>query len=256
MRSTRQIGLLLAVLVVQIVAAATVARAETDVMFFLGQKHINNDIIDAYLPSQLQGLFPLLRNDLGDAEQMNAFGIGVSYARPSWPVALAVDVLAASGDARGAVDYTYQIGNEAYAYVSGSGLGSLDVDTFEVDLGVRKFWEVAKSASLYLGAGPSWVQADFQHRVNASLALLDSSMMQIGQLSGDVVLVDDDDNGFGYWANAGVLWRLKRVSVAFDIRWSDAEVEMTNDVFAITNKFNAGGIHFGAMVGYQFGRRR
>jgi len=56
--------------------------------------------------------------------------------------------------------------------------------------------------------------------------------------------------------NTGVLWRMKRVSVGFDLRWSDADVTVTNEApLGVDNDFNGGGFHFGAMVGYQFGRR-
>ncbi len=104
----------------------------------------------------------------------------------------------------------------------------VDVNTIELDLGVRKFWQVWKKRLRPFAAG--------------GLSIIKIQ----GEKPVVVVGTDTDDFGVGGWVDGGILWQFhKRLSVGLEARWSSASAELFG------NKVNAGGTHAGLILGWR-----
>ncbi len=165
-------------------------------------------------------------DDLG-VDSQPEFGVSVTLDF-QWPVALAIDLLSSRDDTTEALSPTVTRKTE--------------VDTLELDLGVRKFWEIKKWRP-YVGGGLSVIR-------------LDTKQTTLTDILGNIVpdtLIDDDDTGFGYWLAGGTLWTLpKGFNVGDEVRYSDAEGDLTSEGFTSKQGFDAGGFHIGVMLGYHW----
>jgi len=133
---------------------------------------------------------------------------GLFDFRPvDWPINLAVDVL-------------YSWRTEA----------SVRAGVFELNLGVRKYFDDDPKLQPYIGGGGAYITAD-----------LDVSHTNLG---GQI----DDANGFGIWVNAGISYLLtERITIGGDIRYSWAEMA----IFGLTD-VNGGGLHAALTIGLRF----
>ncbi len=96
--------------------------------------------------------------------------------------------------------------------------------TTELNVGVRKMFGERK-VQPYVGGGLAFIDAEIS--------------------AGGGGLSDSD---IGLWANAGLLFRIgKRFNLGIDVRYSDAEVTIAG--FDI----DAGGTHYGALIGFRWG---
>jgi len=158
--------------------------------------------------------------DSGDwdpVDEQAEIGAVMSFGQDAWPIHIAVDVLF-SGD-----DGTLQ----------DPLLGSIDVtgSTFEVGAGVRKIWG-KKGMHPYVGGGIAIIGAK---------AELDSPFGN----------ADADDSAVGPWIDGGIFWRLgTRFNIGFDVRWSEAEVDLDFGGGLVTNDIDAGGLHAGLLLGF------
>lgn len=149
-----------------------------------------------------------LENDWKPVEDQMEVGVVADFRDPAWPISIATDLFYSWDD-------------------SGSGTGSIDGMTVELDVGVRKLFGMSGYGypmHPYVGGGLALVMADV-----------------------DAPGGSDDDTGAGYWVGGGILWTMaNRMNLGLDVRYSDAEVTLHNvDV-------NAGGTHYGILIGYQW----
>jgi hypothetical protein len=104
--------------------------------------------------------------------------------------------------------------------------------TFEFDAGVR--WLIYKKGKVfpYVGAGVGVIGA---------------------ALEGDFGFgnVDAGDASLGFWADAGVFFRLgKAFNIGIDLRYSDASVDLDFGSGFVAQDVNAGGFSYGLLVGF------
>lgn len=168
-----------------------------NVNFFLGQKSLDED-------------------DWAPLEDQAEFGVLVDFKKQNWPVSIAIDVLGSTRT--GTVVDT---------------VPTVDIEgtTSELDVGVRKIWEVSGSSMRpYIGGGLAFVNAELQAKNNST-----------------GFTVTEDDNGTGVWLNGGVYWTLgQHFNLGLDVRYSKAETKLYDfDV-------EAGGTHFGLLLGYHW----
>jgi len=152
------------------------------------------------------------------AYQHSEAGVLVDFAQRGWPVNMAVDVLGSSGD------------DTSWAYIPGYGttLYKEEVQTRELNLGVRKIWDVAPIMHPYFGGGLAYVTLDAK-----------------GSASG-LGTIKDDGDGIGIWLDGGIYWTIEAFNIGFDIRYSQATVSLD------AGDFEGGGGHAGMLVGYHW----
>jgi opacity protein-like surface antigen len=177
------------------------------------------------------------QKSLGEA-QLEGFGVdgqsqmGIAISVDfDLPVMLAVDLLVSSDD------HTIVVPAEnRLEYWS-------DVQTTELDLGVRKVW--GSKLKPYVGGGLALVELDFFQIESGDLGLPDTDYL--------TRTINDSDSGLGFWLNAGLFYRLgKYLNVGIDIRYSDADVEillLESDEFL---ELDSGGSHYGVLFGYHW----
>jgi hypothetical protein len=154
--------------------------------------------------------------DSGDwqpLEDQFAFGAISSFGASDWPVQIAGDVLV-SGDEQ-----------------TESGIEFTAV-TFEFDAGIR--WLIYKKGKVfpYIGAGLGLMGAAAQ---------------------GDYGFGETDasDATFGFWADAGVFFRLgDHFNIGVDLRYSDASVDLVFDSGVVARDVNVGGFSYGLLLGF------
>ncbi len=157
--------------------------------------------------------------------------VGVSVTLDfQWPVALAIDLLSSHDDRTRTDSAAFPVTTRT------------KVDTLELDLGVRKFWEIKKWRP-YVGGGLSLIQLDTKQTTSTDI---------LGNIVLDT-LIDDDDSGVGFWLSGGTLWTLPEgFNVGAEVRYSDAEGELTPEGFTSKESFDAGGSHLAVMLGYHW----
>jgi len=237
-------GLWLGLVLVAALSVSTVGLAEVkgEANLFIGQKGLD---------------FPV-GGGLEDVEDQTEFGVALTFGDAEWPVLLALDLLASSesdsyvtGTSSGASgDYEYE----------GSDSLSLDIRTTEFNLGIRWFMRPEKKLVGYVGGG---VAVIFLNATAANTFAGTTTQISTGMefpFSIPTYLLDSSDSAIGYWANAGLMWRLtEKLSVGFDARYSDAEVTLNltqdaADLFGQTGQvdLDSGGVHAGLTVGYRW----
>jgi hypothetical protein len=202
---------------------STPALAGSEVNFFGGEKSL-----DLELGPSDAVLSPL--------EDQTEFGVLFTWAGADWPVSLAVDILLSDEDVGESYSYYYA----GYNYNLSA---TVKAEVREINLGVRKYWGGGKFQG-YVGGGPAIINVD------VSIA---------GSVTGGPVPLNlaesDDDAGFVYWLNGGVVWRIgRRFNAGVDVRLSNADVEIFPDP-SEDNEFDGGGTHIGAFFGFRWGER-
>lgn len=163
-------------------AAAHAGEFAGHVNFFLGTKY--------------------LEDDWAPLDQHGAFGAEMSWGSTDWPVFIASDVFV-SADVE-----------------EGTFLDTVAVTT-ELDLGVRKIWELGRTYP-FVGGGMG---------------------IMTGYLDNDIT--DDRDAAAGPWINGGVFWRLgPRFNIGLSARWSSGDVRLFGQ------ELDAGGFQFGLLLGF------
>ena len=161
-------------------------------------------------------------DDTDPLEDLTQFGVELSIAPEKYPVMVAVDLLFASGD-------------ESLTESGGGFSANLDIelDLTEVAVGVRKIWGEA-STRPFIGGGIGFVKAE---------VTFDGTIMTpFGNVSGSE---DEDDDALGFWAQAGLFWRLgSRFEIGGQIRYNTAEVEVESE------DIDVGGLEYGIILGW------
>ena len=157
----------------------------------------------------LLGVKALESNEWAPVEDHAAFGVLVDFRKHEWPVSIAIDFLG-----------SYSEQTEFGIKYEGS--------TSEIDVGVRKIWEVSGTPMHpYIGGGIAFINGEFK-----GTALTSRS---------------ENDNGTGVWLNGGIYWTLgQSFNLGFDVRYSSADVTL----FGI--EADAGGSYAGLLLGYHW----
>jgi hypothetical protein len=113
------------------------------------------------------------------------------------------------------------MGSYDWEVLGGSG------STSEYNFGVRKIWDDLSAVRPFVGGGLSFMQA----KVTTS-SFLNTSRT-------------DSGSGTGFWFGSGLYYVLgAHFHLGFELKYSDAEVTIGD------TKKNAGGIHYGLLIGY------
>jgi opacity protein-like surface antigen len=148
-----------------------------------------------------------------------------------WPVMLAVDLLSSSKDHNSVL--TVQDRLELWT----------DVETTELDVGVRKFW--GDKLKPYIGGGLAYVKLDALQIESGDFGVPGSEYQD--------TIIDDSDSAIGFWLNAGLLYRLgKNLNIGIDVRHSDADADLRSFNTDGTLKLDSGGTHYGVLFGYHW----
>lgn len=195
---------------------ASRSEAKGDINFMLGFKQID-DFAD--LQESFSG-----EDDLGSQPDL---GVEMTFRGADWPIGVAVDIL---GSAR-----QEEVSEYAYPYFIDL---EVDASTAEVDVGVRKIWELpGKAVRPYVGGGLALARGEVELTGDAFIPL-------IGLIT---VSESDDGTGVGYWLGGGVYWRLgERFNIGLNARYSSAEVELED----ADEDVDVGGIHAGLLLGW------
>jgi len=156
--------------------------------------------------SLITGSKALDDKDWGEHDRQSAGGIISDFKRSNWPVSIAVDVISSIDDSKKN--------------------GLVESWTSEVDIGVRKIWELDSVAiKPYVGAGIAFVNAE-QRRTNDR---------------------KQDDSTTGVWVGAGAYWDVSdHFNVGLDVRYTDAEVKLFD------KDYQAGGVTAGLTLGFHY----
>jgi len=179
----------------------TVAGATGNVNVFIGSKTLDKD-------------------DWAPVEDQGEFGVQFDISDQDWPVSIAVNFLTSTDDS----------GDDPLGLFS-----DYSADTQELQIGVKKIWDVGGRAHPFVGGGAALIR---------------------GSYSGPVIYapyftseVSDSDSGLGAWATAGVFWTFgsrKGFNIGVEATWSKADLEILGaDV-------DGGGLHLGLIMGFHW----
>lgn len=211
--TTMRIEKRLLLLIVLYCLAALPVLAAGDVRLLFGQKVSNEG-----------------RLDNAGVEDQALFGVmlNVDFNKP---VALAVDLLWASDD-----DTLTTNSADAMTYFT-------EVDTIELDLGVRSLFRRDKFFKPYVGGGLAFIRMDALQTVSGSLGVPGSEFTD--------TILDDNDSGVGIWVDAGMLFQWKGgLNLGVDVRYSSAAVELSAVGETEQDTLDAGGAYYALTVGY------
>ena len=207
-RHTRFVWSVLAV----VVFATLPATAGGDASILFGQKELSGGVFDT-----------------ADVDSPLQVGVAVTVD-VDWPVFLAFDLLRASDD-----ENTTFMASTPTVFMT-------DVETLELDVGVRKFW--GAKLQRYVGGGLAFIELDATQSKSESLGPGSSF---------NTLIVNDSDSSLGYWANVGLRYRLTdRFHVGFDVRYSDAEISLTPEADTDLADLEAGGTQYGVALGFSW----
>ena len=121
---------------------------------------------------------------LPNLKNQTLYGVQMSWAGPSWPVALATDLLYSSASGKS---------SSLNRTVTGT--------TFELGLGARKFFALGPPVSPYAGGGLTW---------GTGFVTCDGCSSKA-------------PNGTGLWAEGGAVYRLGRLNAGLGARYSNID---------------------------------
>ena len=215
---------LLLVLALLILLPTTASRSDAkgDINLVFGFKQIS-DFAD--LQESING-----EDDLGNHFEL---GAEMTFRGADWPIGIAVDIL---GSTREDDIYyvTYYLGYNAYDL-------TLETSTAEIDIGIRKIWELPKKAVRpYIGGGLSLARGE----VEVTGVVFDPVAL------GPEFSVSEsvDAMGAGFWIGGGVFWRVgQSFNIGLNARYSTAEVEFDE---LGEEDVDVGGLHGGLLLGW------
>jgi len=164
------------------------------------------------------GAKQLEEDDWEPLEEQDEYGIMLDFKQESWPISIAIDLLSSSDKQTG------------YYYIYGYGTisATLEGETSEFNLGIRKIWDGSPTIRPYIGGGIAMVSAEIKASTGGYTA-------------------SDDDKAMGFWFGGGLYLTLtEHFNLGLDFRQSKAEVTL----FGVDGK--AGGTHAGVFVGYHW----
>lgn len=150
------------------------------------------------------------------AEEQGEFGIEFDFRQRNWPISIAIDLMVASGE------------GDFFDPFNGT-IDTFKSRTSEFNIGVRKVWEGISPVRPFIGGGVSFMHAEAEEVVPG-----------VGSFT-------DTDDGTGLWLGGGVYFTLGyNFNLGLELKYSTADVTLENV------DTNAGGTHFGLLVGYHW----
>ena len=189
------------------------AALANDVNFLYGQYSLGEDFFDT-----------------AGVDSQSRLGVAVTLDF-DWPVSLALDLLSSSDDNTD----RFVLGPDSWlAYTT-------EVDTMELDVGVRKLWD--GRIQPYVGGGLAWITLDVKQT--------ERGVIDPGGEFSDTFL-NDDDSGIGFWLDAGLLYRVgQNFNIGLDVRYSDAgSMSLRGDAGSLD--LDSGGTCYGIVLGYHW----
>jgi hypothetical protein len=154
-------------------------------------------------------------DDWEPADKQGELGVLFDLRDNDWPLSVAVDLLGAAAEE---TDYAPLLGT----------IATMKSYTSEVDIGVRKIWEISPNIRPFIGGGLSFISAEIR--------VITTSTKQV-----------DDDYGTGFWLGGGVYWIIgEQFNIGVELRTSAARMHLLG-----TDK-RAGGGHLGMLLGYHW----
>ena len=117
-----------------------------------------------------------------------------------------------------------------------------DVDTLDVHVGARYFFQKQSSVRPYVGGGLGWTKLDVKQVESGSFGPGNEF---------ETSVVDDGDSDIGLWAGGGILYRLGRWQFGADLRYTDASVEVSTPG-GESLELDSGGLHTGVFAGWSW----
>ncbi len=160
------------------------------------------------------GIKYLDSDDWSPVDKPLGYGILLDFRPKKWPLNIAIDYLEYSDTERVGAGF---LGSRVAA----------EADIREIGIGIRKIWENSPTVRPYIGGGVAFIDGEFWW---------------------DAVPSSEDDNGTGYWINAGVYWTLSTpgLSFGFDFRYSQADITLFG------RDIDAGGSHYAVLFGFHW----
>ncbi len=166
----------------------------------------------------LLGAKMLDEDDWEPVEEQAEFGISFDFRQEHWPVSITFAYLSSEED------------GSAVVFVPGPGwtVGDFEAETQEINIGVKKIWDVTQVIKPFVGGGISFINAEFTGTAFG------------GTLS-------EDDDAVGIWVGGGIMFTLaNHLNLGIQAGYSYAEVEL----FGV--EANAGGSHGLFIVGFHW----
>ncbi len=149
------------------------------------------------------------------AEEQGEFGIEIDFRQRDWPINIAIDLMGASGE------------GDFFDSVNGT-IDKFKSRTSEFNIGIRKIWD-GTPVRPFIGGGVSFMHAEAEVEVPG-----------LGSFT-------DTDDGTGFWVGGGVYFTFNyNFNLGFELKYSKADVTLENV------NTDAGGTHFGLLVGYHW----
>lgn len=167
--------------------------------------------------------YKALDDEWKPVDDQGGIGFLLDFRPKNWPVNIAIDYLDSS---------TYEI-----QYTPSHSI-RVDGGTREINIGLRKIFEISPRIRTYIGGGVAYIHGEFE-----------TSEFFINQ--GVITTSVDSDNGTGIWVDVGLYWYLDRYwnldwNLGVDLRYSKAEITLFGaDV-------EAGGFHAGLLAGFHW----
>ena len=220
------IAIVLSTLALMATAVAPPAHAETNINFLLGRKFLDKD-------------------DWPVGDNQGTFAIQSTFGPKKWPVSIAIDAVGS-----GHFEEGHKLGDNIKLSQD------LVQSTFELDVGVRKIWQVGK-ARPFVGGGLAIISGRQEAYLASSIELPElpglpgiPEIPDFGSFLGsdDLAIgpvIYESDAAAGVWIDGGVFWRLtKHLNLGFEARYSRAELDL------LERGVQAGGTYFGLLLGW------
>lgn len=193
-------------------ALAQTGEISGNINIFAGQKSLNNDDWS---------------DEIVDISKQNEIGIKIDFKQKDWPVSIAIDYMYSKSD------------DSSSATIVDPVFGTVSVsehakgETSEMNLGVRKIFDLPSPIKPFIGGGLSIVNAKLDDKVSIS---------GFGSASDS-----DTDNAAGFWIDGGVYATLaEHFNIGVELAYSQATVTLFDE------SMKAGGFHYGLLAGYHW----
>lgn len=122
-------------------------------------------------------------------------GLEFDFKQKSWPVSVLFSVSGSSKD------------EDVCCVSDGTFLYSVNnkIETLEISAGLKKYFTIGGSAFPYIAAGGSYIEVETSSETTANL------------FTGNLLSRGDESTAGGF-VNGGVMWKIKRFNIGFDIR--------------------------------------